>query len=127
MSRVRAPSKTAPKALRPSAGHGRACLNCGAAYTASQATARFCGKACRDAFDNRRKARGTILYDLLMAHNYERDIARPMLLWSKMFRAASHWRAEDEAERQGRASWPEPQIAVQKTPHLFATVIRGRK
>lgn len=127
MTRVRAPSKTAPTTARVAPEYHRACQECGAPFSASQATARFCSRDCRNAFDNRRKARGAILYDLFMANNYERKTARPLGVWSKMFRVAAHWKAEDEAEREGRASWPDLQTTLQKTPHLFATVLRRRR
>lgn len=127
MSCLRTASKTAPAAASRLREYHCACQECGASFSASQASARFCSRDCRNAFDNRRKARGAILYDLFMANNYERKIARPLGIWSKMFRAASHWKAEDEAQREGRASWPDLQTTLQKTPHLFSSVIVKRK
>jgi len=127
MTRVRAPSEKAVQPASHVSGHTRTCQVCGGLYTSPVLTARFCGRECRSAYDNRIKARGVILYHLFMALRYERGLAKIIGLWSLICRAASHWRAEDEAERAGRASWSPPQSIIQKNPHLFSRVIVKRK
>lgn len=64
-----------------------------------------CSKPCRDAFNNRRKARGTQLYDLAMMNYVERS--HPLRKSGDLRRAIDRllalWRDEDRAA--GRASY----------------------
>lgn len=42
------------------------CLECGKAFRKRQHNASFCGRTCRQVFNNRRATRGALLYDLTM-------------------------------------------------------------
>lgn len=80
--------------------HG--CLECGTEFSGK---GEFCSNACRHAFNNRRKARGAELYDLYMAHRFERKEAQEQRVFQAINRLASNWRQEDLARRAGRRSW----------------------
>lgn len=93
--------------------HG--CADCGAVAPAG---ADFCTPACRHAFNNRRRLRGAELYDLYMAHRFERPVAKALGLLQAMNRLASDFRAEDVEKRSGRKSWRAPQDVLATRPHL---------
>jgi hypothetical protein len=57
---------------------------------------RFCCSKCKDRYNNRRKERGMLLYDLFMAMRYDRGTARLKGVWAIMCRMASDWKAEDD-------------------------------
>ncbi|ADU12000.1 hypothetical protein [Asticcacaulis excentricus] len=127
MTRVRGPSEIAVRPTSVVSGYTRTCQVCGGPYASSVEAAKFCGRACRSAFDNRIKARGVILYHLFMTLRYDRKLAKKIGLWSLICRAVAHWHAEDEAERNGRASYSPPEVVIQKTPHLFSAVVVKRR
>ena len=83
----------------------RTCKECGQNFRATRKAARFCSPACRTSFLNRRAMRGSILYDLYMAHRWERDEAKRLGVLKAMNRLASDWRREDREKREGRRSW----------------------
>lgn len=106
-----------------------ACLECGAP-TASKGD--FCATACRSAFNNRRKARGAELYDLFMAHRFDRETAQALGVMAKMNRLASFYRGEDETKRGKRRSWRRPADVLADRPWLSAVAVqdytgRGRR
>ena len=74
--------------------------------------AHFSSDAARTAWNNRRKNRGAILYDLFMGYRYDRGVAKTLGLFSVMCALAAKWRAEDKAA--GRRSHNEPAEAVSK-------------
>jgi hypothetical protein len=100
-----------------------ACLECGAE---SVAKGSFCGTRCRMAFNNRRLQRGAELYDLYMAHRFERKTARQLGLFQAINRLASNWRQEDIAMRAGRKSWRNPRAVMEERVYLKAVGGRVR-
>lgn len=94
-----------------------ACLECGAA---TKAKGDFCSAACRHAFNNRRKARGAELYDLYMAHRFDRSHAQQLRVFQAINRLASNYRREDKADRAGRRSWRKPEDVLDTRPYLRA-------
>lgn len=96
------------------------CLECGAPMpiTKNAATGRFCTTPCRHAWNNRRKMRGPILYDLFMAVRYQRALATKWQAWLMMTRLAKAWRDEDRLHRNARCSWNSPDIALGDKPWL---------
>jgi hypothetical protein len=107
------PSVQAPVLSLPSkrfAADGRAtqqtvCRECGKEFKAKRVTAEFCSGRCRTAFHNRKAARGSVFYDLFMLVRFDRDAADRDGLWSELCKGASAFKAEDDAERNGRRSW----------------------
>lgn len=83
------------------------CLECSTPITASTRgeAKRFCCKACRKAFNNRRQVRGALLYDLFYAHRSERATKG---LWNEMCRLHIRWRDED----RGRKTYKAPAVAL---------------
>lgn len=63
-------------------------------------TARFSSDAARTAWNNRVKARGVEVYNLLMIWRFERPVAAKLKVISLLCRMIARWRAEDrEANR----------------------------
>lgn len=93
------------------------CLECG---TDTSAKGDFCSTACRTDFNNRRKARGAELYDLYMAHRFERDRAQKLRVFQAINRLASNYRKEDRNRREGRKSWRNPIAVLEERPYLRA-------
>lgn len=83
----------------------RICLECGEQFQARDDEAHFCTTECRKAFNNRRAVRGAELYDLYMAHRFERRAAQAAGVFKAINRLASNWREEDRRKRAGRKSW----------------------
>lgn len=100
-----------------------ACLECGAGTTAK---GDFCSVACRTGFNNRRKARGAEMYDLYMAHRFDRDNAQALGVFQAINRLASDFRQEDKARRAGRRSWRNPRDVLAERPYLKAIHTRIR-
>lgn len=107
----------------------RACLECGGPRVVGRRAGgkerhddEFCCKPCRDAFGNRRKARGAELYDLFMVHRWDRKLAVALRILQAMNRLASNWRAEDKARRAGRRSWRKPHDVLETRTYLRAIV-----
>lgn len=76
------------------------CQECGENFASEQRSARFCCTPCRQTFNNRRAQRGAELYDLLMAHNYDRKTARPLQVWSLIYRLVSAYRDADASKKE---------------------------
>jgi len=102
------------------------CLECGAAIEPHR-EACFCGRRCRMVWHNRRQARGTEVYDLLMALRYERGLAKRLGLWSRLCRLAQRWREDDVRARAGRRSWSRPQEAIARTAWAAAEILTERR
>lgn len=105
----------------------RTCLECGIPYEASERASQFCATSCRQTWNNRRLKRGAELYDLFMPHRFERPLAKGLKLISLLNRLASIFRAEDLAERGGRASWRPPEVVLSERPYLRAQILRQTK
>lgn len=95
----------------------RDCLECGTDHVCKGG---FCSTSCRHDFNNRRKARGAELYDLYMAHRFERDHAKQLGVFQAINRLASNFREEDKARRAGRRSWRSPRTVLEERPFLKA-------
>lgn len=98
----------------------RVCLECGEPFVARDHEAHFCCTACRKAFNNRRAVRGAELYDLYMAHRFERAEAQASGVFKAINRLASDWRAQDRRERAGRKSWRPFRRIFDAKPYLGA-------
>ncbi|WP_279483428.1 transcriptional regulator [Aureimonas sp. SK2] len=72
------------------------------------------------AWNNRRRDRGAELYDLYMAHRFERDPAKARGVFQAINRLASDFRREDRERRAGRRSWRRMDVVLEERPHLKA-------
>lgn len=97
----------------------RICLECGNQFECTKA-AEFCGNDCRSTFNNRRKERGVELYDLYMAHRFDRANAQDLGVFQAINRLASMYRQEDQQRRAGRRSWRKPRTVLEERPFLKA-------
>lgn len=92
-----------------------ACLECG---SETRSKGDFCSASCRHDFNNRRKARGAEIYDLYMAHRFDRATAADLGVFQAINRLASNFREEDKARRSGRRSWRSPRAVLEERPFL---------
>lgn len=92
-----------------------ACLECGEGTTRQR---EFCSAKCRSDWNNRRKQRGAELYDLYMAHRFDRTNAQALRVFQAINRMASNFREEDKARRAGRQSWRSPRTVIEERPYL---------
>ena len=87
------------------------CKECGSEFTAKKAEAKFCAQACRLAFNNRRRDRGAISYDVLMNCRYNRDTAKDVFgtndIRAIMSDLAAGWAATD-CKRPAKKTWQGP-------------------
>jgi hypothetical protein len=99
--------------------HGslKPCAECGNGHPAK---GDFCATACKDAFNNRRKARGAEMYDLYMAHRFERPLATSLGVFQAINRLASNWRSEDHELRASRKSWRPVRQVMEERIYLKA-------
>lgn len=104
----------------------RTCTECGTGFEAARHDAEFCSARCRQAFANRRQQRGAELYDLFMAHRFERKASATLKLLSLMNRLASSWRHEDHARRDSRRSWISVARLRNRLAHVMAVVVLRR-
>lgn len=81
------------------------CLECGTKYRRRRECDLFCSAPCRVAFNNRRKARGAEMYDLVMAWRFERGRTDEMNIRTVLSNLAARFRDADKANRAGRKSW----------------------
>ncbi len=93
------------------------CLECGCPMTGK---GEFCARKCRHDFNNRRRQRGAELYDLYMAHRFERSQAQQLGVFQAINRLASNYRQEDLQRRAGRKSWRSPRTVLEERPYLKA-------
>lgn len=103
-----------------------ACLDCGNAMPSSHSAYEFCGPRCRERFNNRRRLRGAELYDLYMAHRFERSLSVSLGLFQAVNRLAAIWREEDRMSRDGRRSWRRAEDVLGDKPHIKAIRMKGR-
>lgn len=78
------------------------CLECGGTIERPRLNQEQCSTACRTAFNNRRKERGVILYDLKMDERYNRSHPDHKRMRTYIDRLCHHWRCQDR-QRQQRA------------------------
>jgi hypothetical protein len=103
-----------------------ACLECGASLRPSGHGGNvrdFCCHACGVKFNNRRRTRGAELYDLFMAQRYSREEAESEGAWNLMCRMAQSFKAQDDAQRDGRRSWAPVREVRARRPEYVATVV----
>lgn len=94
------------------------CLECGTKYERKRSAAEFCGDKCRMAFNQRRRDRGTELYDILMSARFDaKDRAAPGDLVAKLLSA---YKAADDHARNGRASWQRWSQAQTRIPNAYS-------
>ncbi|WP_062220603.1 hypothetical protein [Aureimonas sp. D3] len=97
-----------------------ACLECGCDLAPGPKDREFCCAGHRATWNNRRLQRGAALYDLWMAHRWQRSEAQAAGLFQALCRLVSDYRAEDRAEREGRRSWRRHELVLGDRPHLKA-------
>ena len=86
----------------------------------------FCSAKHRSDWNNRRKQRGAELYDLYMAHRFDRAVAQDLKVFQAINRMASNFREEDKARRGGRKSWRAPQAVLEERPYLRSVTTHVR-
>jgi len=98
----------------------RMCQECGLGLKVPgkkmPAAKKFCGPKCRMSFNNRRRDRGSEVYDLLMVMRFERDQAKDERLWSVICSQAAAYRDADKFARNGRKSWQSMEDALAAIP-----------
>lgn len=100
-----------------------ACYECGAPVEpVSWMDKKFCCRAHKDTFINRRKLRGAALIDLIMAMRFDRQAAKEFGAWSVVCRMASNWREEDR--EAGRVSMMPLNESMER--HVQHKAVRGR-
>lgn len=102
-----------------------ACLECGAGFERA-AGREFCSVKCRKDWNNRRMKRGAELYDLYMAHRFDRANAQALGVFQAVNRMASNFRAEDVERREGRRSWRATRAVLEERPYLRAVTTKSR-
>lgn len=100
-----------------------ACLECGQGTTLK---GEFCSAKHRSDWNNRRKQRGAELYDLYMAHRFDRAVAQDLKVFQAINRMASNFREEDKVRRAGRKSWRAPQTVLEERPYLRSVTTHVR-
>lgn len=70
--------------------------------------------------------RGAELYDLYMAHRFDRQTAAELGVFQAINRLASKFRQEDHAERGSRRSWRSPRLVIEERPYLRAVAVKIR-
>ena len=100
-----------------------ACLECG---EGTPRKGEFCSAKCRSDWNNRRRQRGAELYDLYMAHRFDRVTAQTLGVFQAINRMASNFREDDKARRDGRKSWRAPQTVMEERPYLRAVTTHVR-
>ncbi len=103
-----------------------ACLECGCDLAPGPQEREFCCAGHRSAWNNRRLQRGAALYDLYMAHRFERPVAQAAGVFQAINRLASDFRAEDREVRAGRRSWRRLDAVLGERPHLRSVKFRVR-
>jgi len=116
LTRVHAPAKK-PGSNAPLGFH--VCQWCGEEFAKRGGSQLFCSDPHKTAFNNLRKERGAMLYDLFMALRYERELAAGLKVWSLICTMLAHFREEDRQKRAARKSWMRPQGVVERRPYLF--------
>lgn len=115
------PRPTTTPTVKPRA---RECLECGGDLSSRHHAVRYCTPAHRDAFNNRERARGAILYRLKMAERFERGHPEGKHLLSIMNRHCAQWRDHDFASRNGRRSWGDWVEYLEQNPWSLPTTSR---
>lgn len=98
------------------------CLECGEPFVNGGVgpVKEFCCQHCRQRWNNRRLQRGAELYDLYMAHRFDRRVAKCLGVFQAINRLASDFRREDGQRRAMRRSWRQPASVLAERPYLKA-------
>ena len=102
------------------------CLECGQGFSSVSDHAEFCCAPCRNAWNNRRAARGAEIYDLFMALRFERGAAKLAQVWTLLCAVASAYRDADRVKRDGRRSWRKRRSAIADIPMAYGKSGDGR-
>jgi hypothetical protein len=84
----------------------RICIECEASFKSSRYDACFCGAACRNAFNNRRRDRGAMLYDLVMIEATSPGEAERHGFAEKREQLVAEWIQEDQGAGRKRTHKP---------------------
>lgn len=87
------------------------CWETGRSLLNSHPGSRFIDTKARTDWNNRRKLRGALVYDLLMAWRYDRPIATALGVFSTICKMLRQWHAEDE--EAGRVGYLPPAMALE--------------
>ena len=114
---------------RSSRSDAKACRECGRPeFEWARERGDFCCDACRRDWNNRRQARGAVLYDLVMALRFDRKASQEIKLWTIVCKFCAIWRDDDVARRASRPSWREAALVVEERPWVFAASLKaGRR
>lgn len=75
----------------------KTCAECGADFIAKDYRAEFCGLACKNEMNKRRRDRGAMLLDLYIHRRFNRKAAEARGLQSIIDRMVGNWIEEDRA------------------------------
>jgi hypothetical protein len=102
----------------------RVCAECGAAFGAQRAHAKYCTTECRKAFHNRAMMRGKEVYHFLMIKQYDRHTGGKgvgeKLARQVLGALVQGYREADARNRDGRPSWLALQDALDELGRLPA-------
>lgn len=73
----------------------KTCAECGAAFVAKDYRAEFCGLACKNEMNKRRRDRGAMLLDLYIHQRFNRKAAGERGLQTLIDRMVGNWVEED--------------------------------
>lgn len=105
----------------------RTCAECGEEFPAGVESAEFCSQAHRLAYNNRRRDRGALLYDLYVHLRFNREAAAEKNLRTLVDRMVGIWVEEDRARRR-RIMRPLHDCTQAALPHtVLRTEIRAGK
>lgn len=105
----------------------RCCQWCGEDFAVREQGQAFCCTKHRAEFNNMRRDRGALIYDLLMTMRYERGLGAQLKLWSKVCTILANFRREDHEKRASRHSWQRPKTVIERRPDLLAKPITTRR
>lgn len=98
------------------------CCECGSGFSSEATIQIFCKAECRTIHNNRRRKRGALLYDLFMSMRWNPIKAKGV--WSAMCKLTDEWKEEDRREREGRKSWKDRILFLEKRPYLYGKKYR---
>ena len=91
----------------------RTCKECGKPFQPRQTSAMFCTSECRGKFNRRRRDRGTVLYDFIMAQYRGEKVDGVVKRLCEAFATA------DKAMRDGRESFQPVSVALANLPVAY--------
>lgn len=103
------------------------CQWCGEDVAATGDGQFFCTAAHKDKFNNLRKERGALIYDLVMEWRYDRTVAGKVKTFARLCTVLSNFRREDREQRAGRRSWRPSRHVLERRPDLLNQTLIRRK